>query len=49
MALDTETGIAAYEAPEKADLRVRTDQHDIAGCVQQVIDLLVEHGIISNG
>jgi adenylylsulfate kinase len=36
-----------YEAPEKAELHLRTDQHDVAGCVQQVIDLLVSHKIIS--
>lgn len=38
-----------YEAPEKADLHLRTDQHDIAGCVQQVIDLLVREGLIAGG
>lgn len=35
-----------YEAPEKAELHLRTDKHDIAGCVQQVIDLLLSHSII---
>ncbi len=38
-----------YEAPESPELHLRTDQFGIAECVQQVIDLLEQHGLIPTG
>ncbi|MDY7108282.1 MAG: adenylyl-sulfate kinase [Planctomycetota bacterium] len=36
-----------YEEPAKPELVLRTDQHSVAECVQQVLDLLDEKGILS--
>ncbi|MFK7960387.1 MAG: adenylyl-sulfate kinase [Phycisphaerales bacterium] len=38
-----------YEAPESAELHLRTDQHDVAGCVQQIIAYLEQHGFLTAG
>ena len=40
------TGIdAPYEAPQSPELVVNTNQLDVAGCTEQVIDYLMEHGL----
>jgi adenylylsulfate kinase len=36
-----------YEEPLNAELVLRTDQHSVAECVRQVLDLLDEKGILS--
>jgi len=36
-----------YEEPLNAELVLRTDLYDVAGCVQQVLTLLEERGILS--
>ena len=35
-----------YEEPAKPELVLRTDQHSVAECVQQVLDLLDEKGVL---
>ncbi|MEB3337911.1 MAG: adenylyl-sulfate kinase [Leptolyngbyaceae bacterium] len=41
------TGISSpYEAPETPDLVVKTDQDAIAECTQQIINLLLERGVL---
>lgn len=41
------TGISApYEAPEAAELEVDTDQKPLDDCVEEVIEYLVERGVI---
>lgn len=35
-----------YEAPENADLHLRTDEHDVAACVGKVIEFLTEKGVL---
>ncbi|MHC4990641.1 MAG: adenylyl-sulfate kinase [Planctomycetota bacterium] len=35
-----------YEAPEKAELHLRTDELPVAGSVQKILDLLETHGIV---
>jgi len=41
------TGISApYEAPLNPEIHLRTDKMPVMGCVQQVIDYLVEHNLI---
>jgi adenylylsulfate kinase len=41
------TGISApYEEPENAELVVETDRHTVEECVQQVVDYLVERGVL---
>ena len=40
------TGIdAPYEAPQSPELVVNTNELDVAGCTEQVIDYLMEHGL----
>ena len=42
------TGIdAPYEAPQSPELVVNTNQLDVAGCTEQVIAYLMEHGLTS--
>ena len=42
------TGIdAPYEAPQSPELVVNTNELDIAGCTEQVIAYLMEHGLTS--
>jgi len=36
-----------YEAPESAELHLRTDQHDVAACVARCLELLESRGIIA--
>jgi adenylylsulfate kinase len=36
-----------YEEPEKPELHLRTDKHSVAECVQQVLTLLEERGILN--
>ena len=41
------TGISSpYEAPDDADLRIDTTGRDIDACVNEVIDLLVDRGLV---
>ena len=43
------TGIdAPYEAPQTPEIVVETSVHDVATCVEQVLDYLREHGYISS-
>ena len=42
------TGIdAPYEAPQRPELVVNTNELDVAGCTEQVISYLMEHGLTS--
>ena len=42
------TGIdAPYEAPQSPELVVNTNELDVAGCTEQVIAYLMEHGLTS--
>ena len=42
------TGIdAPYEAPQSPELVVNTNELDVAGCTEQVISYLMEHGLTS--
>jgi adenylylsulfate kinase len=44
------TGISApYEEPERAELVLRTDQHDVDGNAMQVIGFLEDRGILARG
>lgn len=41
------TGISApYEAPAKPEIHIKTDEVDVKGAVQIVIDYLVAQGIV---
>jgi bifunctional enzyme CysN/CysC len=40
---------APYEPPEQADLVLATDSLDVAGCVEQVLALLEQRGVLSAG
>ena len=41
------TGISApYEAPENPEIHIRTDECDVAGAVQKIVDYLIQHGYI---
>ena len=43
------TGIdAPYEDPEAPEIVVETDVHDVATCVDQILDYLKDHGYISS-
>ncbi|MDA8015740.1 MAG: adenylyl-sulfate kinase [Gammaproteobacteria bacterium] len=43
------TGISSpYETPENAELTVRTGEHDIEHCVQQVLQLLESRGAVKS-
>jgi adenylyl-sulfate kinase len=42
------TGISApYEAPENADIHIRADRFSVDEAVQQILDYLQKHGLIS--
>ena len=38
-----------YEAPERPELVVHTDQDSVEGCVEQILNLLGQHGVLGNG
>ena len=41
------TGVSApYEEPEDPEIVVRTDEHDVETCVDQIVDALEERGLI---
>jgi bifunctional enzyme CysN/CysC len=42
------TGVSApYEAPERPELVLRTDRQTVEECVDELMELLVEYGILS--
>jgi adenylylsulfate kinase len=44
------TGISApYEAPEKPEIHIRTDEVDVAGAVEQIVKYLEERGLVPAG
>ena len=43
------TGISApYEAPEKPEITIRTDQLSVEDCVRKIVDYLAEQGLVQN-
>ncbi|EIW82940.1 adenylylsulfate kinase [Coniophora puteana RWD-64-598 SS2] len=42
------TGVSApYEAPESPEIHIRTDECDVTGAVQKIVEYLTQHGYIS--
>jgi len=42
------TGISApYEAPEKPEIHIRTDETDVAGSVKVIVEYLEAQGLLS--
>lgn len=43
------TGISApYEPPQHPEVHLRTDDHDVNGCVEQLVDYLIANGYLES-